>query len=606
MNAKRLSLNLVLLLVWLGAIQAQQQMPASQKRDLLLRAQELEAFNRFDQAAELYQRLCEVNPADRVAYAGARRCLLQLHRYAQLEQIILRLQQSYRHLQFEADLAELLYLQGQKERALQRWSDIVDANPLSEEAYQLVGSSLEGYELWPEALSVYQQGRKRLKRAQAFAIEISRILYHEQRYEESSAELLSLLKSAPEQFGMVQAQFLNFMSEPEAFAAMTRAIERTLKADRSLAISGRQILGAACTQAKRYDAALSHYIQLEALTKSGEMAALPGHFIFALAMTAMNDQSYVEARAAFTRIVEQYPASPYSRRAELALAEIYEQRKEYPQAILAYQQFVGRYERAAETWSALMKIGDIQFIGLFDLAAAEATYQKIAQERSAAAYRWKAGLRLGEVAIAAGHLENAKACYEKVAKEAPENAEVHQEAHLGLAQVAYYGGQPAVALARLSRLLYARPMSAPDKIENDALELYLLLAESKNDSLALTGLGEAAFKLAQHQYAAAAEGLLSIRGKLAPEARLLLIAAYRKLGQTSRAISYCDSLQQNEEAPLADRALMLEAELYLHDLADPATARKKYETVLEKFPQSVYIEEARTRVRELDKKLKSK
>jgi outer membrane protein assembly factor BamD (BamD/ComL family) len=606
LNAKKLSRNALLLLLWLGALQAQQQRPSTQMRDLYLRAQELESFNRFDQAAELYQRLCEANPADLLAYAGARRCLLQLHRYAQLEQLILRLQQSYRHLQFEADLAELFYLQGQKERALQRWSDIVDANPLSEEAYQLVGGALEGYELWPEALSVYQKGRKRLKRPQAFALEISRIQYHEQHYDESSEELLVLLKSAPEQFGMVQAQFLNFMSEQPAFAAMTRAIERAIKADRSLAISGYQILGAACTQAKKYDTALSHYIQLETLTKSGEMAALPGHFIFALGMTALNDHSYVEARAAFTRIVEQYPASPYRRRAELALAEIYEQRKEFPQAILAYQQFVGRYERAAETWSALMKIGDIQFIGLFDLDAAEKTYQKIADDRSASGYRWNAGLRLGDVAIAAGNLDRAKVCYERVAKEAPENAEVSKEASLGLAQVAYYGGRTTVALAVLARLLYAKPTSPPNKIENDALELYLLLSENKNDSLAVGQLGEAAFKMAQHQYAAAAERLLGIRGKLQAEARMLLIAAYRKLGQAGRALSYCDSLQQNEEAPLADRALMLEAELYLHDLADPALARKKYETLLEKFPQSVYIEEARTRVRELDKKLKSR
>jgi tetratricopeptide (TPR) repeat protein len=604
LNAKTLSRSAIVLLLWLGAIRAQNQMPAPQLRDLFLHAQELETFNRFDQAAELYQRLCEANPADLAAYSGARRCLLQLQRYAQLEQLVLRLQQSYRHLQFEADLAELLYLQGQKEQSLQRWSNIVDANPLSEEAYQLVGGSLEAYELWPEALAIYQQGRKRLKRPQIFAIEVSRIQNHEQHYDESSEELLDLLKNTPEQFGLVQAQFLNFMSEQQAFLPMTRAIEKAIKADRSLAIYGHQILGAACTQAKKYDTALSHYIQLEALTKSGEMAALPGHFIFALGFAALSDKAYAEARAAFARIVEQYPSSPYCRRAELALAEIYEQRKEYPQAILAYQQFVSRYERATETWAALMKIGDIQLNGLFDLGAAEKTYQKIVDDRSSSGYRFKACLRLGDVAVAAGNLKRAEECYETVTREAPENVEVNKEANLGLARAAYFRGQPTVAMARLSYLLYAKPTSSPNKVENDALELYLLLAENRSDSLSMCRLGGAAFQMAQHQYAAAAEQLPAIRGKLAAEARMVLIEAYRKLGQAILAISYCDSLQQSDDAPFADRALLLEADMYLQDLAEPAQARKKYETLLEKFPQSVYIEEARIRVRELDKKLK--
>ncbi len=604
MNAKTPNRSALILLLWAGVLAAQNPLPTTHLRDLYLRAQELESFNRFDQAVELYQRLSEANPSDLAAYAGVRRCLLQLHRYAQLEQFILQLQKTYRHLQFECDLAELQYLQGEKAPALQRWLAIVDANPLSEEAYQRVGGALEAYELWKEALSVYQQGRKRLKRPQQFAFEISRIRYHERQYEESSEELLAVLKSTPEQFGQVQAQLLNFMSDPPAFMPILHAIEKALKADRSLATAGHQILGAGCTQAKKYDNALQYYIQLETLTRSGEMAALPGHFIFSLATTALNDKAYAEARAAFKRLVEHYPASPYSRRAELSLAEIHEQQKEYPQAIDAYQRFVDRYPRANEALAALMKIGEIQFNSLYDLAAAEQTFLKMANDRSSAGYRFKAWLRLGDVAVAAGNLARAESCYETVGREAPETIPDSKEAHLGLARVEFYRGRPGKAISRLSRLLYGKPMSAPNKTENDALELYLFLTEHRPDSIGVSTLGEAHFLMAQRRYADSVARVSSVSGPLLPAAWLLAVEAYRKLGRPERAVPYCDSLQQNLEAPFADRGLMLAAELYLQDLGDPVQARKKYETVLEKFPQSVYIEEARSRVRELDKKLK--
>jgi tetratricopeptide (TPR) repeat protein len=581
------------------------QLPTNQQpsREFLLRAGDLESFRRYDLAADIYVRLCEVNPEDMTAYSGARRCLLQLQQYVRLEQLALRLQKSHRHIQFEADLAEIAYLQGQADEAVRRWMNIVDNNPLSEEAYALVGATLEGYGLWEEALSVYQQARRRLKASVQFALEISRILHQQGRYEQSALELCTYLVEFPDQFGVVQSQFINYQNEPSSFRPTVKCLEKQIKNTPQLALLGRQILGAIYTQTRKYEEALQQYLLLETAEKSKENRPVPGHFLYQLGMTALQDSAYAPARLAFGLLIEKFANSPYSRRAELSLAEIFEQQHEYSKAISAFEKFAARHEKSQETLAALSRIGDIQLYQSFDLMGAEKTFKQILAEYGRSQYQYTGMYRLGEIALAAGNLKEASDYFSTIIRETAESLETHRLALWALAQMDFYAGRPSSAEKRLERALSLKSASEPNKVENDVLELYFLLTTNHGDSIGLARLGEGRLSLRQRHYEQAIKQFQSVTGALENEAKFNILEVYRLSGRPIMALPICEALLQDERCHQADRVLMIQAEIYERDIKDLNQAQKKYETLLEKYPQSIYIETARNRVRELDKQL---
>ncbi|NLP11392.1 tetratricopeptide repeat protein [bacterium] len=595
------TINGLLVLTLATVLQAQALGP-QQTRQMLARAAEYESLRRYDLAAEIYVRLTEVTPTDQVAYSGAKRCLLQLQQYARLEQLVLQLQTHFRRMELEADLAEITFLQGQRKEAVQRWMNLVESNPQSEQVYLLIGATLERYDLLDEARQVYVLARRRFKSPARHALEISRIAHRQGEYELSARELGAFLTAFPEQAARIQSQCLNQAAEePAALPPMVRVLTDQIKRIPDRAAGARQILGALQIQAGKYDEALKQYLALETDGQDSARTHPPGYYLHLLGVTAMQDSAFVPAKQAFNLLLQHYSDSPYSREAELALGEIYERQKEYTAAIAAYEKFTGRQEKSQHMITALLRIADIQFRHLNDLPSARAGYERALSQ--AGAHRALCYYRLGEVAMAADSLSVAEGYFSRIVRELPAAAEQHRQARLALAVLDFYTGKLTSAEQRLKELLALKAGSAPSRVENDALELYWLLTENRADSIGLQKLGAGRLYLGQRQYDRAVERLLSVEGSAAAEARLTLIEAYRLSGRAEAAVPVCEALLQDNRCRTPDRVLMALAGLYESELHHPDEARKKYETLLEKYPQSIYIEEARRRVRLLDKQL---
>jgi len=591
-------------LLWLAlAVGLQAQAPSPQQaRQMLARAAEYESLRRYDLAAEIYVRLTEAAPTDQVAYGGAKRCLLQLQQYARLEQLVLQLQTRFRRLELEADLAEIAFLQGQRKEAVQRWMNLVESNPQSEQVYLLIGATLERYSLLDEARQVYELARRRFKSPVRYAQEISRIAHRQGDYGLSARELEAYLAAFPEQAARIQSQFLNQAAEePAALPSMVHALTDLIKRVPQRAVIARQILGALHIQSGKYDEALRQYLALETSNQDSARTHPPGYYLHLLGTTAMQDSAFVPAKQAFNLLLQHYNDSPFSRDAELALGEIYERQKEYAAAIAAYEKFTSRHEKSSHMTTALLRIADIQFRQLHDLPAARAGYERALMQ--AGAQQALCYYRLGEVAMAADSLTAAEAHFSRIVSEIPAAAELHRQARLALAALDFYTGKLGSAEQRLKELLALKAGSAPSRVENDALELYWLLTENRADSVGLQKLGASRLDLLQRQYDRAVERLLSVAGSTATEARITLIEAYRLSGRAKAAVPVCEALWQDDLCRTPDHVLMTLAGLYESELGLADEARKKYETLLEKYPQSIYIEEARRRVRLLDKQL---
>ncbi len=607
-----------ILVVWMaGSGLALPQGAASKKQSqeaLLGRlAADYERMGRYDLAATHYIQLCQLNNQGIANYLSAKRCLLRLKDYDRLTGLILNLQQTRRELRFEVDLAEIEYLKGNTEKALKHWQDILTGNSRSHEAYVLIGASLIENRLFDEAVNVYEKARKTFKEQGLFLFELANLYTVRGEFDLVTQEYLNYLKQNPAQTSFIESRLTAVATTSDIVEVVSKTLNAALKDDPKMARAIHQLLGAIYTVDQNYEKALFHYVQLESLPaeeSDKNIRSTQGQLLFNFAKTAAADGAFDVARQAYQLLLTKYTASPYALQAEVGLARVFEQQEQYPQAVEAYEKFIALHPQSTEAIKAAMRIGDIWFDQEFSLEKAKQAYEKVLKSYPSSSYRITALLRLGDCAVAGGSLAEAKQIYERVVAESrSRKLEPFNEALLALAKLQIYQEQPSQALKYLDELLGEnKPNQAgrPDVCENDALELYLLVKENRSDSIGLGVYGKAKLADFQRKYGAGQEQIESYLAQypnsaLSDELRLLLADVYRKTKQAPLALQTLNGLVENPKCLFQDLALKKIAQIYDEDLQDHKNAQVSYETLLEKFPQSIYIEEARQRIREIDK-----
>jgi len=598
-----------------GLALAQGAATQKQSQEALLRrlAADYERMGRYDLAATHYIQLCQLNNQDISNYLSAKRCLLRLKDYDRLTSLILNLQQTRRELRFEVDLAEIDYAKGETEKALKHWQEILASNSRSHEAYALIGASLIENRLFDEAIEVYGKARKAFKDQGLFIFELANLYTARGEFDLVTQEYLNYLKQNPTQTYFIESRLTAVATTSDVVEAMSKTLNEALKENPKLARAIHQLLGAIYTVDQNYEKALFHYVQLEALPvdeNDKNVKSAQGQLLYNFATTAASDGAFDFARQAYQLLLTKYSVSPLALQAEVGLARVFEQQEQYPRAVEAYEKFIALHPQSSEAIRAAMRVGDIWFDHQFDLEKAKQAFERVLKNYPSSSFRVSALFRLGDCAVAGGSLAEAKQIYERVVAESRNGkAERLNEALLALAKLQLYQEQPTQALKYLDELLgQNKPgqTSRPDESENDALELLLLVRENKRDSVGLGVYGKARLAEFQRKHADCQEQVESYLAKnpnsaLSDELRLLLADAYRKTNQAALALQTLNGLVENPKSLFQDLALKRIAQIYDEDLKDHRNAQVSYETLLEKFPQSIYIEEARQRIREIDK-----
>lgn len=582
-------------------------------RMMLQMAQQLEMGGRLDQAAELYARVARSREyqKDLRPYLSAKRCWQQLKTLDAWKALILELQTHHRDLQFETDLAEIEYLAGETNSAIKRWRDVAVNNPVNERAYLLVGTAFLEYQLYSDAQWLYERGRKSFKDADKFFFELVRVYQAQGEYHKMCQEYVTFLRKNPNQLGFVQGQLLALTSDEAVFNPVVRALEEYLKNDKTFTAAGHRILAALHTQKRQYREALDHYAALERQLIEQSKTEF-GQYYITFATVAMNDGAYAEAREALERILTQKETGhPMRTRAAFAKAQILEKEKKYDLAIAAYESFIADYPQWPEMLEVLTRLATLYFDITFAIDKAESTYLRILKQQPLPLnFRLMAEQKLAECQIARGAWEAAQHHLSRLKQDAPATSPYRQQADLMLAELDFYRGHAHAAMEKLGRQINAsdkKNSAAVDTVQNNILELYFFLRENQQDSAGLAVIGSVKWLQKQRQYAAAYDTLylLAQRRKNTPlheEASFLQIALLRQMSRYEEALSVCQSLVQEPFLGRADLALLTLAEVY-EDMADSYQAQQIYESFLEKYPQSIYIEQVRVRVRKLDKRL---
>lgn len=151
--------------------------------------------------------------------------------------------------------------------------------------------------------------------------------------------------------------------------------------------------------------------------------------------------------------------------------------------------------------------------------------------------------------------------------------------------------------------------SYKDDNSNDALELALLLNTMVNDSSNLVVFASAELLSEQKKFSQAREKYLIISQN--PQVFALQNLAKLRVAEMDLALDNYDSslklfqeiANEKEKNIYSDKALYLEANIYQYAKKDRAKAIETYESLLAKFPNSIYLDDARESINKLKNKI---
>jgi predicted negative regulator of RcsB-dependent stress response len=173
-----------------------------------------------------------------------------------------------------------------------------------------------------------------------------------------------------------------------------------------------------------------------------------------------------------------------------------------------------------------------------------------------------------------------------------------------LARIDFYKGNFREAKNQLVQIL----SNLSDNYANDAIELSLLLNTTMNDSSELIRYADAEFLADQKKFTEAAEKYHLVAQN--PKAFMLKnVAELREAemelaaGNNDKSIEMLQNIAGEDSKNIyADKALYLLGRIYEFGLNDSSKAIEKYEELLAKFPNSLYLDDARDEIIKLSKK----
>ncbi|UCD36703.1 MAG: tetratricopeptide repeat protein [Fidelibacterota bacterium] len=575
-------------------------------------ALKLEQAGNTEQAVAIYTRLVEEFPGNLRYYQRLKHVLRNTARYGELLQVIDEHLTLYpQDIQSQVELGDIQLALGRKERALQAWEGILQRFPGNMMAERLVLTHLFTNNLMDEGHAVLERLREAKNDPSFFALDMGRLYAARLSYDSATDEFLRHISTQPQTVTNVTNQLLRFPTEPEI---MTMLREKLSQSESPQAL---RILASVEFKHRNFPQAVELYQQLGSQPK--ELLDL------GLDLLAEGEWNLTQ------RLMEQILADPEAvalyEQAIMTLARIYEARSTVQEVnlplsgfyqgnrfftlpfirvdeahISSLRQAMTLYDSLTTTWRnprARLRLADIKYLVLDDFDGALTDFQSVITNRSARQYYPQASLRLVDVWIAKGDLEEAEQARRRA------ETQLKTRDHLNLVEIKavellFLSGDSDSLLAHVGGLLAT--LGPNDLHFNDLMELSGLVRR---------------FDGWPEQYAAFVQSERLLRQNRRSEAIAMLAATLEEdFTAVSPILQYrlalLEVLQGNYsqaeeltltitgETEFTELGLLTAAELADHLKDDAALASTRYLAFLDTYPLSIYSDAVRLRYRTLN------
>ena len=591
------------------AVLALSQSVGAQESDKLAKlrlAQGFEEAGEWERAAALYENLSTLEPNNFLFLDGLQRSYKQIKEYGKAINIIRRwLIVQPGDINKITALGGLYYDSGNEAAADSVWKSVIAVDPRNLQIYRVVANEMLEHRMYDQCIRTYLDGRSMSKSDATFADELGNLYAALQQYASATKEYLRLIKTTPEQLSFIQSRLSVFTAKPDGIRAASEIVKDELK-NVPGNISLHRLYAWLLSEERRYDAALEQYRMIDRLSNAN------GNELFNFAQRLSQERAWKTAAQAFKEIIDEHNNSqllPFARfgyaRAledQIALMDTAayssESQSPYESPIRLYESIAADHTNPDLTVQSLFRIGIIKFEKLFDLNGALTAFNSMKDLPSTSNISNDAVLKAGDIQTARNDLAAARKEYDRMSTI---SLVVYQDqAAFKLAELDYFEAKFDSALSILKRF----DTNLTTDLANDALQLQYFIQENNTSApQALTEFAKADLLMRQRKYSESLAQFQDIVNHYSTS--LLVDDAMMKIGELNLFLKRPDEAMTAfhfivDSIPLSilkDRAQFRIAEICQTVFNSKVRAIEAYEKLLAQFPNSLYAEEARKKIR---------
>ena len=583
-------------------------------------AENFENTGEVQKATKLYEELYLANPDNSIFFESLNRVYLKQKNYAASVNLIEeQIKKNPQDINLYGLLGSTYYLMGNEQKAYEVWDKpftFMKPNPV---IYSVIANYAVERRAFDKAIEIYEKGKSVAGDKITFSYNLAQLYSVTMQFEKAAEEYCSILVKDPVQLETIQTKLLANANKPDALKATISVVESYEGKDN---ISFSYLLARLYIENKDYDKAFDIYVDIDnRQSKNGLELYKYADFLF-------REKQYSLAKDVYETIIERYPHSHLISSSKLGYAKALEailmneyadhipawkpyfpvityESEKIDNVIAAFKDVADVYKHSEAAYEALLRIGMIKFYILNEQEEAKSYFNKIIKEASVSESVADAYKELGELALLNGDLTGAERNFAKITILSKIDFQKITNAKYKLARIKFYEGDIKTAQKLLSDIM----KDLKDDNANDALGLSLLMNTSKNDSSNLMLFAEAEFLADQKKFTEAAEKYELLAEN--PRAFIFHSIASLRVAEMMLALSefqqaaqlFKKVVEEGEKNIYADKALYLLGEIYQFGLGDNSKAIETYEKLLAKFPLSIYVDEARVKIKSLKEKI---
>jgi len=557
----------------------------------------------YDKSLTIYQKLYESKGGNDVYFEEYFDNLLKLRKYDSAEKIVnKRIKENFK---YGIELGKIYTEKGDIEKANKVFDDLLNKMPKDEFIITDVANSFYATGNYDFAIKTFLTGRKLLKDEAAFSYELINLYRFKKQKNELSNEILNVLSYQPDFLPSAKNSLARTFERNEDYEVLKSLLLKKIQKD-AQNTTYINLLAWAYLQQKQYDFALVQLIALDKRTNDN------GGSVYNLANILVENKAYAIAEKAYGYLLSKPQNSPYYIASKVALLQIKNQQvidgnysaQQIEQLSADYHALLKEYGENAQTAFAIRALANLKAFYLNKTDEASSLLEKALQLPGiSTAVSAQLKLDLATIYILNNQPWDAALLYGQVEKSFKDHP-IGQEAKFKNAKLSFYNGDFNWAKAQLDVL----KASTSQLIANDALDLSLLI----QDDLAVDSTGNAlklyakADLLAFKNKPGTALKTLDSLTQLYPQSSLfddvLMLKAniYIKEHQYETALENLNIIiSKYANSIWADDALFKLSVIEEDNLKNLPAATKHYEQLINQYPGSLYLIEARKRFRNL-------
>lgn len=582
-------------------------------------AESYEQQGDFAKAVEIIETLNKKDPTNIQYFNKLNSLYLQLKKYDESAAIInSRINITPQDISLYGLLGSTYYTAGDRTKAYQVWDDAAEKFKTNPMTLRIISNYAIEKRDFEKAIELLNRGKQISKDSQLFSYELGELYNITMRYREAAGEYCDLIKSSPAQYPQIESKILSYANKPNALDETIEVVRNYQKEN----VNFNYLLARLLVEKKLFDDAFAIYKDVDKQQNSNGMELYSfGEFLY-------REQAFTSAAKVFKYLIDNYSDQPNISSAKLGYAKVQEAlllekfksinpewKKFYKPAkldkndiqtvIQAYEDLINGYKHTEVSVESHLHIGLIYFYLQNDLQAAEKYLKIIYDTYPTSKFASMAFVELGNIELQNGNLESSERYFNEVSNLTRANDEDKSFAKYQLARINSFKNKFDEARKHLITVI----RNLKDNIANDAIEFSILLNTSKNDSSNLALFCKAEFLTEQKRFDEAKELYL----QLSQNPQAFVFNSIAKLRVAEMLIAddrYNDAIPvlelmvlDGEKNIYADKALYLQGQLYRFGLKDNEKAVEVFETLLARFPKSLYQDEARQNILELRKKI---